>query len=383
MRKNFFGAYVLLSSILTVGCSVNPSAKINAELHGMKQEDIVIEQIVPGKTEILDTVKTNNKGEFSYKFKFQDKNPVFLRVRKDRDFLMLLAAPGENIKLNSIVNLSRNYNVSGSVGSALLKDINIASLEANKATDELTLRYNSTTIDEERLEINREMNTQYINLRKKCVEFLVNNKNSLAAISVLYQTYPNGQPVFGGKSDHLFFTNISDTLSVLYPTSDHVRNLSNSVKEYRRSTSSEQSVMTYREGLPDIVLPDIYANEKKLTDLMGKKAILLMFWSVSDPQTAAINRELMHIYSEYKDKDFEIFQVSLDTDKSYWLQSVIQSNLPWISVRDQNGPTRSIAARTYQVNVLPFNYLINKEGIPVYKNLWGNDLAEKIKEVTK
>ncbi len=264
-----------------------------------------------------------------------------------------------------------------------MREITQALLASNQKIDDNVLRYKSTTIESERSEIERDITRQSINLRKDCIEFLVKNSKSLASVMVLYQTYPNGQSIFGGKDDHLYFSHAADSLSVVYPTSPHVEYLVNSVGEYHKQAYRLANLINASHTLPEIKLPNIYGDEEKLSDLVGKKYVLLVFWSAADASSAFINKELKELYEKYKDKDFEIYQVSLDLDRNLWLNRVIETNLPWVNVRDGLGPARSVSARTYQVNTLPYNFFIGKDGVPTFKNLWGSQLEDKIKEVIK
>ncbi len=383
MKKNLIVIALVLITLL-VGCKSENQATINGVFTGMKNEMVWIEELAPGQTIVLDSVKLKDKGNFSFKYEFKDENPVFIRLRIAQDFITLLVSPKEKINVETIINLSSNYTVTGSEGSNLVREISQALLTTNQVIEDNVLRYKSTTVESERREIDRHINRSLIDLRRRCIEFLVRNSKSLASIMVLYQTYPNGQSIFGEKNDHLYFSQIADSLSVAHPTSPHVKQLVDNIGEYRQRALRVADLINKSDNsLPEINLPDMYNNDKKLSDLLGKKSVLLVFWSASDPSGALINRELKDIYEKYKDKDFEIYQVSLDVNKSLWLQKILETNLPWINVRDGAGPARSIPARTYKVSVLPYNFVINKEGIPVYKNIWGDQLDKKIGEVTK
>ncbi len=381
MRKNLLLTSTVLLLILFIGCSKGNYSTIDGTFYSLKNETVMIEELAPGKTILLDSIKINNKGKFNYKYKFIDENPIFIRLRVGQDFVTLLISPNEKIDVESILNMSDNYTVTGSPGSTLVCEINQALMETNQTIDDLILRYKATTIESEREEINILLNQRFVHLRRHCVEFLVRNSKSLASVMVLYQTYPNGQHIFGGEHDYLFFNKVADSLKTVYPTSPHVKQLVNSIDDYNQRTYRLANLVKTSKSIPEVNLPDIYGNKQSLADLVGKKTVLLVFWSASDPSSAMINRELKELYSKYKNQDFEIFQVSLDLDKTLWLERVIETNLPWINVRDGAGPTRSVPALTYQVKVLPSNFLINLDGVPEYKNLWGNQLESKIKEV--
>jgi peroxiredoxin len=99
-----------------------------------------------------------------------------------------------------------------------------------------------------------------------------------------------------------------------------------------------------------------------------------MFWTVADPNQKMFNNDLMEIYNKYKSAGLEIYQVSIDTDKTAWATAVKEQNLPWISVCDGKGAA-SIAVATYNVTAIPSMFVFNRKGDIVASN----DLFSKSK----
>jgi alkyl hydroperoxide reductase subunit AhpC len=83
-------------------------------------------------------------------------------------------------------------------------------------------------------------------------------------------------------------------------------------------------------------------------------------------------------YKKYRDQDFEILSVSCDNVKTWWLKAMQKDQMIWESVWDAN---KSVTKYTYLVSALPTNYLINKQGTIIAKNLKGAALTNKLKEV--
>ncbi len=89
---------------------------------------------------------------------------------------------------------------------------------------------------------------------------------------------------------------------------------------------------------------------------------------------------MLQTYNEFKPKGFEIFAVSLDSNKKYWIDAVNEDGLPWVNVCELNGNQNS-AALTYGVSGIPDNFLINENGIIIGRNLRGDDLRNKLMEI--
>ena len=78
----------------------------------------------------------------------------------------------------------------------------------------------------------------------------------------------------------------------------------------------------------------------------------------------------MEVYAEYADRGFENYQNGVDVSKDIWLNAVQEQQLPWISVCDFRG-RNSPALGLYNVQRLPANFLIEREGIVVARELNG------------
>lgn len=364
------------------GCSGGGSAKIKGEFSGMKQKNIIVEEIVPGRILFLDSVKTNSRGKFSYRYKFRDENPVFIRLRNEDDHLILLVSPGEEVMVSTIINLARNYSVTGSVGSELVRTLNVEALDTYYKMEELNTAYFSTTLESQKRDYEVQIYNLHVLLKRKSIEFLVKNPKSLASIMALYQTLPSGMEIFREKNDYRYFVMVADSLAVAYPASPHVKSLIRNVENRTNAIEKIETIQVNR-SLPNIDLPDIYGVNHHLKSLINDKTILLTFWSALDPNSGMLNKELKELYDSMKNRDFEIYQVSLDEDKNVWVSAIIDQNIPWVSVRDEVGRSRSVSAGIYQINALPANYLISRDGSIVGKNLWGSNLTKKVEEITK
>ena len=132
-------------------------------------------------------------------------------------------------------------------------------------------------------------------------------------------------------------------------------------------------------NFPEIAMQDMYGQVQRLSSL-GGKIVLLHFWSVAVGNSNAMNADLKEVYAKYKEQGFEIFQVAVDTSKALWINAVQEQKLPWISVSDLLGEA-SPTLGAYNIAKLPANFLIDREGNIVGKDLAGNDLDAAIKKL--
>jgi hypothetical protein len=85
-------------------------------------------------------------------------------------------------------------------------------------------------------------------------------------------------------------------------------------------------------------------------------------------------------YSAWHTKGLEIIGVSLDDKKEAWLKAIAADGLGWTHVSDLKG-WRNAAAIELGVKMVPTNFLMDREGKIIAKNLRGDALQTKLKEL--
>ena len=127
-------------------------------------------------------------------------------------------------------------------------------------------------------------------------------------------------------------------------------------------------------GLIEIELPDYQGHDQKLSDLKGK-VVLLDFTAYKTDYSPNYNLLLRTLYNKYAEQGFTIYQVSVDNDESYWLNTA--TNLPWTCVRDESS-IYSTYLKSYNVTQLPSAFLIDREGNIIDRPDGTDELDEKI-----
>lgn len=90
---------------------------------------------------------------------------------------------------------------------------------------------------------------------------------------------------------------------------------------------------------------------------------------------------LRTVYDAYRKSGFEIYAVSLDTDRDAWLKTVADMQTTWCGVCDFKG-FDSPAAVAYAVESIPSNFLIRcSDGQIVATQLRGSELALRLEEL--
>ncbi len=129
----------------------------------------------------------------------------------------------------------------------------------------------------------------------------------------------------------------------------------------------------------DIILNDTNDESVALSSLIAPgKYVLLDFWATWCGPCMGEMPHLKEAYAEYHAKGFEIYGVSLDSNRDSWLK--FATTLPWVNVLHLSD---SQAGHDYSVSAIPSNFLIAPDGTIVAKNLRGSALMEKLSEIIK
>ncbi|MCS6973899.1 MAG: redoxin domain-containing protein [Cyclobacteriaceae bacterium] len=130
---------------------------------------------------------------------------------------------------------------------------------------------------------------------------------------------------------------------------------------------------------PEIALPDPEGKVVPLSSLRGQY-VLVDFWAKWCGPCRKENPNIVRAYNKYKDKGFTVYGVSLDRSREDWLQGIREDGLTWTHVSDLKF-WQSEAARTYNINAIPFSLLLDPNGVIIAKNLRGEALDRKLSEI--
>lgn len=152
----------------------------------------------------------------------------------------------------------------------------------------------------------------------------------------------------------------------------------------KRMFSELEAIENTSIGKPylPLSLPTPSGQQVALSDLIGPgRWVLIDFWATWCGPCMDELSYLTDAYEQFKDKGFEIYAVSLDNDLAQWQQVITDKNLNWVHVMGVGPDKKSQAARSYGIRSIPSNLLISPEGTIVAKNLRGDALKKKLKEI--
>lgn len=129
-------------------------------------------------------------------------------------------------------------------------------------------------------------------------------------------------------------------------------------------------------------LPNHAAQEISLTSFLKKEIILLDFWASWCGPCLKEMPSLKRIYEKYKTKGFTVIGISTDTDGNAWKNAISKQQLPWTNLIDKK-ELKSNVSKKYGIYYLPTNFLIDKDGTIIKKNISHYELEKYLAENTQ
>lgn len=358
----------LLFIVTLVGCDSSNQLKGSVE-DVSDGANVYLNQLGPQNIPIpLDTVQVQNN---SFTF---DLNPG----KQDINLIQIEGVNGNIIFINDAKQIKidankanlRDAKIEGGEHNELLKDyIDIIS-SYTKDRDSIRAEYQKAAQKGDEVAY-LDMQLDIKNLEKEAqensLEFIQNNTHSIVGMMAL-------SDVMNSKAIPL------NQMKTLYEKFD------DEVKDTPLGKKLGQNIAEI--GATDIGAeapkfsgPTPDGEELALEDVMGK-VTLIDFWASWCKPCRIENPNIVSIYKDYKDKGFAVVGVSLDkpNNKDAWVRAIKDDQLNWNHISNLEYWQEPIAKK-YGVRAIPAAFLIDENGIIIGKDLRGDDLREKVKEV--
>jgi len=376
--KNTF--YILIILIGVTSCNKHDHFRVSGKIKDAKGEMLYFEHNALLKTTVLDSTKLDQDGYYSFRGA-RPAFPDFYRLRLSEKIITFAVDSCENISIDArFENFATDYRVSGSETSKQIQKLRQSLMKIQQKVNAVKPGLSTSEENDKIADIEKDIEIHKAMARK----MILQNPRSLAAYFAIYQKI-NDTYLFSPyiKADKPFCAAVATSFNAFMPDYARTKNLYNTVldaiKTERQSKQNEiwkEIIAKQGVGFIDIALPDKNNQERKLSGLMGK-VILVDFSAFEMKGSVDYTFALRDLYTKFHKRGFEIFQISLDQNRPLWEQST--QNIPWICVRDENGPSTKYI-QSYNISSIPTTFLINRKGIIIGRSFGFDELAKVIEK---
>lgn len=176
-----------------------------------------------------------------------------------------------------------------------------------------------------------------------------------------------------------YFPKYAQLYAKQYPEEKAI-NAENSQRFSKIDESEKQKKQFVKGSIPpEINLPSPEGSMVKLSSLLGQY-VLLDFWGSEFVPSRRQIPYYVHLYKRFHGRGFEIVSVGIEQNKEAWLKTIREEKMTWLHASD-NQYWQSPIVETYLLKSLPSNYLLDKEGKIIAKNIYGKDLERKLESL--
>jgi peroxiredoxin len=377
IKNHMKNTILFLLAFAFAACNNSPSFIVKGTIEGATGEIIYLEHNSIINPTIIDSMVIRQDGEFLFKANSPEYPDFYKLILKGRQ-LHFAVDSTETIEIKSTwADFPSEYQISGSETNTdiqlLRKSVVAIQRKINELKDGMSPQEQTAILDE--------LTSMIENHKEMARPLILKNPRSPAAYFAIFQQV-NDVYIFSPyiKEDRPYCAAVATSFHTFMPEYERSVNLYNMVmdaisteRQQQRRASIQEMVDNASAGYINIELPDRKGINRKLSDLSGK-LILLDFSAYESPQSVQYTFVLRDLHTKFASRGFEIFQVSLDRNEVLWRNAT--EAIPWIAVRDEDGPA-SIVAGMYNLTEIPTSFLINRKGDILGKNI-GIDELERI-----
>lgn len=370
MKKLLFIAGILL---FTVSCNQLKDNEflIKGKINGIADGKKVFVEL---PTETGSTFKDTgvvNKGTFELKGTVEGMELAFIRVEEQEFNLPIILENGE---IKAIINKDtiEKSSVTGTKNNDIFQKFN----DDTKAISDKVTKFQKDN-SQKMMIAQRSKDTVTINALKK--QYIAYQEEMNLFSKKFIKENPNA---------YLSVLLLENFLMRKYLETSEITALYDKLADDVKKTKSGERIKTSLNAIKTVVIgkpapmfsgPSPDGKTVSLKEVMGKVTII-DFWASWCAPCRAENPNVVALYNEFHSKGLNIIGVSLDKDAAKWKEAIAKDGLIWSHVSNLKFWEDPIA-KQYYIQSIPATYILDAKGVIVAKDLRGEALKAKVKEL--
>ncbi len=363
------GIIALLAIVLVYGCDSKEekgSVTIKGTVENPKADGLItLAKLSAGSREVVDTLTLDENNHFEVEV--TSPSPEFYQINFYNTQLATLIVNEED--LNVVADGSAKDGKMEITGSkdvenmqAIQDMVKAQSDEVQKINEDFIKARNAQ--DEEAM---KNIQDDFLLIQEKKKEQIKSKvKEMLPSIAVI-----QAMNFFNPNDDFEFMQTVANSLYEAHPKSEMVT--------FYKSQIDDLAKLAVGVEAPDFSMPTPEGDTVSLSDYRGGY-VLIDFWAAWCKPCREENPNIVAAYNKFHEDGFEILGVSLDRKREDWLKAIEDDNLEWTQVSELQY-WQSPIVQEYKISGIPFSLLIGPDGKIVAKNLRGEKLHSKLKEI--
>jgi len=390
-------AYVMIA-ILFVACNneTKKQFEVSGTIKNTNAKSVYLEEVSAASSQgtIVDSSAIGKDGH--YRLKAGTKESVVYNIRFDQNNFPLAAVINDVSKITVNIEMSKEdsrfaekYDVKGSPVSQEMKDfmysfrndlqkvyavvMKMDSLHKQGIPDSVLMK-----IDDERQQLTGSIRDFSLNALKKA------NDPALLLFELGYYQSAARERNFGLHPIYLDeLEQLLTDATKRFPSHQGLKAVKESVSQELAKSKMPPESKWLGKPAPDFSLPDASGKQISLSSFKGKY-VLVDFWASWCGPCREENPNVVKAYNRFRDKNFTILGVSLDKPdgKDNWLKAVMKDHLTWTQVSDLKWWDSPVVPM-YGFDGIPYNVLLDPEGVVIGEQLRGRALEAKLEDIFK